>query len=119
MMAFIKNYSLQNIKNKLLILYILNVTDIISTLLLLNTGFYMEANTLMSKAIQSRIISFVLKIMLPAILFTLIYFRIQKATNLQLKQSNLLINGAIIFYTLINASHLVWFAILPIFALLL
>jgi hypothetical protein len=51
MIAFIKNYSLDNIKNKLLMLYILNVTDIVFTLLLLSTGFYMEANGLMSNAV--------------------------------------------------------------------
>lgn len=115
MISFIKNYSLQNIKNKLIILYILNVTDILCTLLLLSTNLYMEANTLMTKVVQSPLQSFMLKIFFPAILFIFIYYRMQKATKSQLKQSNILINGAIIFYALINIFHIVWFAILLIF----
>lgn len=115
LVGFIKNYSLQNIKNKLLILYILNVTDIIFTLFLLSTGLYMEANNLMSNAVQSPIISFILKIVLPGILFIFIYFRMKKATTNQLKQSNLFINGAIILYTFINISHLICFLILLIY----
>lgn len=116
MIAFIRNYSLKSIKNKLLLLYILNVTDIIFTLLLLSTGFYIEANTLMGKIIQSPPAGLVLKIVLPAGLFIVVYVRMQKATDQQLKKSNLLINGATILYTLVNISHLIWFARIPILA---
>jgi hypothetical protein len=110
MIAFIKNYSLENIKNKLLILYILNVTDIISTLLLVGTGFYMEANTLMIKAVQSPTESIALKVVLPAVLLICIYFRMQKASDQQLKKANFFISGTTAIYALINISHLVWFA---------
>lgn len=89
-MDFIKNYSLHNIRNKLLALYMLNVTDIIFTILLLNTGFYMEANSLVSKLLQSPLLSLISKIVLPAVLFMFIYDRMRKATDRQLKQSNLL-----------------------------
>ena len=112
---FIKNHTLENMKTKLLILYILNATDIIFTLFLLNTGFYMEANTLMSAAVKSYTASFLLKIVLPAVLFIIMFFRMKKATDKQLKQSNFFINSAIILYVFINISHLIWFAILPIF----
>jgi hypothetical protein len=118
MIAFIKNYSLDNIKNKLLMLYILNVTDIVFTLLLLSTGFYMEANGLMSNAVQSPAASIALKVILPAVLFICVYFRMHKATLQQLKKSNFLITGATVLYALINLSHLVWFCILPILMLL-
>lgn len=114
-MDFIKNYSLRNIRNKLLILYILNVTDIIFTILLLSTGFYMEANSLMAKALHHPSIGLISKIVLPAVLFIFIFYRMKKATEKQLKQSNFLIIGAIILYTLINMSHLLWFGILPLF----
>lgn len=118
MMYFIKNYSLQNIKNKLIILYILNVTDILSTLFLLSTNLYMEANTLMVRTVQNPFLSIISKIIFPAILFIFIYYRIKKATDKQLKQSNFIINCAIIFYALINISHIVWFAMLLIFVLI-
>ncbi|AKL96004.1 hypothetical protein CACET_c25590 [Clostridium aceticum] len=113
-MTFIKNCSLESIKSKLLILYLLNVTDIIFTLLLLRTGLYIEINAFMASVVESPIASLLLKIILPAVLLIMIYFRIQKATAEQLKKSNLLISGAIAVYALINLSHLLWFAILPV-----
>lgn len=69
----------------------------------------------MSKAVQSPIISLTLKVVLPALFLKLLYYRMHKATDQQLKKSNLLINGAAALYALINLSHLVWFAMLPIF----
>lgn len=74
MITFIKNYSLKNIKIKFLALYILNVTDIVFTILLLNTGFYVEANIFMLEVVKSPTISFLLKILAPAVLFVFIYF---------------------------------------------
>jgi len=106
---------LRNIKNKLGVLYILNVTDIIFTLLLLSTGFYMESNPFMVKAVESIPLSFLLKVVLPAIMLIFIYFRMRNATEQQLKKSNVLINGVVIMYALINISHIVWFALIPVF----
>lgn len=113
MIDFMKNYSLENIRNKLLILYVLNVADIIFTILLLNTGFYIEANIFMSKALENPFIGLMLKVILPALLFVFIYFRIQKATAHQLRKSNFFINGAIAFYTFLNMTHIIWVSILP------
>lgn len=112
MITFIKNYSLDNIKYKLLILYILNVTDIIFTLLLLNTGLYIEANTLMTGAVQNPMAGFTLKVVLPAAMLFYLYIRMQKANNTQLKISNVIINIAAFLYALINTSHLIWFILL-------
>jgi len=114
MINFARNYSLKNIKNKLIVLYILNVTDIIFTLLLLSTSFYMEANIFMVKVVQSIPSSFLLKVVLPAIMITFIYFRIRSATEQQLNKSNILINSVVIIYALINVSHLIWFALIPV-----
>ena len=116
MMQFIKNHSLESIKNKFILLYILNVTDFIFTILLLSTGFYMEANTLMARVLESPAASFALKLVLPAVLFMFVHYRMRKATSQQLKQSNFLINGATLLYVLINISHLVWIVMLPVFA---
>jgi heme/copper-type cytochrome/quinol oxidase subunit 4 len=77
----------------------------------------MEANTLMSGAVKSYTASFLLKIVLPAILFIIMFFRMKKATDRQLRHSNFFITGALILYTFINISHLICFAILPIFIL--
>ena len=108
-MFFIKTYTFENIKYKLLLLYLLNVTDILFTHLLLSTGLFMEANFLMVKAVQNISSSFMLKIVLPAVLLLYIYLRMKKASETQLKQSNLILNIITGVYIIINISHLVWF----------
>ncbi len=115
MLAFIKDYSLDNLKNKLFVLYVLNITDIIFTLLLLNTGFYIEANILMISAVQSYAASFCLKVLLPAILLLYVFYRLKSANERQLRNSNIMISGITVVYAFINLSHLVWFSILPLF----
>jgi hypothetical protein len=117
---FIKSYTLENIKSKLLILYLLNVTDIIFTLLLLSTGLFMEANMLMAKAVNSLLSSFMLKIVLPAALLFYIYFRMKNASEKQLKQSNILLSIATGVYVVINVFHLIYlllFGLLKIFTI--
>jgi len=114
MIAFIKNYTLLVIKKKLLFLYILNVLDIIFTLALLSTGLYMEINALMAGEVQKPIEIFIIKAVLPAVLLIFIYIRMQKATDKQLKQSNIIINIAVCLYILINISHIIWVSLIPL-----
>ena len=115
MIEFIKDYSLDNIKNKLALLYILNLTDIIFTIILVNTGYYFEANFLMENVIKSYSASFLMKVVLPGILLLYIYLRMQSATEYQLKISNILISFATGLYATINAFHILWFILLPVF----
>lgn len=112
MINFTRNYSLDHIRNKLILLYILNVTDIIFTFLLLSTGLFIEANVFMVQAVESVPMSLMLKIILPAVLLIYIHFRMQGATESQLKKSNIFINGAVAFYGLINLSHVFWSIVL-------
>jgi len=115
MITFIKSYNFITIKKKLILLYILNVTDLIFTLLLLNTGLFMEMNLLMSKTVQNYGASFVLKVILPAVILFYLYLRIQKASQTQLKKANVIINIAVIIYALVNVSHFVWLLLTPLF----
>lgn len=117
LITFIKTYTLENIKRKLLILYLLNVTDICFTLLLLSTGLFMEANLLMERAVQSLSTSFILKIVLPATLLFYLYIRMKNASEKQLKQSNIVINIATAVYTIINIFHLIWFLLFGFFVI--
>lgn len=78
----------------------------------------MEANPFMIKAVQNLSISFILKIVLPAILLLYLSLRIKKATDYQLKISNIIINIATTAYALINVSHLIWFSLLDILLVL-
>ena len=107
MISFISKHTLENIKYKFLILYILNVTDMLFTIFLLSTGLFIEINYLMAKALQSLPSSFMLKIILPAALLLCLYIRMKKADETQLKQSNIIINVVITAYLIINFWHLV------------
>lgn len=117
-MEFIKDYSLDNIKSKLAILYILNLTDIVFTIILVNTGYYFEANFLMTNIVQDYTASFLIKVLLPATLLLYIFFRMQKANDYQLRVSNVLISLAIGLYATINVFHILWFVLLPVFMLI-
>lgn len=118
MVAFMKSYNLVSIKKKFIILYLLNVTDIILTVLLLRTGYFAEANVLMAKAVQDPIASFLLKILLPAILLFYLYLRIRKADDNNLRTSNIAVNISLVIYGLVNLSHLIWIALLPVFTMM-
>lgn len=113
MISFIKNYELMMIRKKLIILYLLNVTDIIFTLALLRTGFFSEVNIFMVNAVESPMFSMLLKIVLPAILLYYLYKRICSSDDAGLRDTNIGINVSLAIYTLVNLSHLLWVSILP------
>jgi hypothetical protein len=102
-------------KKKFILLYLLNVTDIIFTLLLLQTGLFAEVNILMIKAVQSPIASIILKIIIPAILLYYLYLSVKSSDEENLKASNIAVNISLTIYALVNLSHLVWVALLPFF----
>jgi len=89
--------------------------DIIFTLLLLQTGYFQEVNFLMVKAVQSPTISVVIKVILPALLLYYMYRQIKDADASQLKVSNIAVNISLTIYTIVNITHLVWVALLPVF----
>ena len=112
MTAFIKDYSVEVIKKKFILLYILNVTDIIFTILLLQTGYFQEVNIFMAKAVNSPVASLLLKIILPAALLNYLYRQIKDSDSSQLKASNIAVNISLTIYSLVNISHLVWSVLL-------
>ncbi len=115
MIAFIKNYELGSIRKKMIILYVLNLTDIVFTLLLLETGFFTEVNILMVNAVKNPVVGILLKTILPAILLFYLYKRICSIDTSLLKAANIGINISLVLYTLVNLSHLVWVSMLPMF----
>lgn len=112
MFNFLKNYNLPMIKQKLLIIYLLNVSDIFFTLILVNSGYFYEGNTLMALILNTPILAVICKLLIPAILIILIYNRMKKATLNQLMYSNKIIIACILFYSFINLLHLIWLVIL-------
>lgn len=105
----LKAKDLISIKQKLSLLYILNVTDIIFTLFLVNTGMFLEANVVMISLVNNRqILCLLIKIIIPLILVFVVYVRMKKANEKQLYQSNIIIIAGLALYVFINISHVVW-----------
>ena len=106
MISFLK--SADNIKAKLISIYALNVTDILLTLALQSTGAFREGNPLMALLTGSAAFALIVKLVLPAVLVALLYFRLRGATTDQLRKANLLICALLALYALVNISHIVW-----------
>jgi hypothetical protein len=115
LITFIKDHNLITIRKKLIILYLLNVTDIIFTLALLQTGLFREMNIFMVNAVQSPLASIVLKIFIPAGLLFFLYKRICLSDGEQLKAANIGLLISMTLYALVNLSHLIWVSLLPMF----
>jgi hypothetical protein len=103
---------LDMLKKKMIMLYILNVIDIIFTLLLVKTGMFKEANFIMAPFINNnQVVSLFIKVILPVFLLLVIASRLGKASDRQLYQSNILITICLVIYFLIDISHIVWSAL--------
>lgn len=113
MISFIKAYNLINIRKKLILLYLLNVSDLIFTLALLRTGFFREVNIFMINAVKNPFLSIILKVVFPAGLLYMLYKKICISDASQLKAANIGLLISLTLYSLVNLSHLVWVALLP------
>ena len=109
MINFIKQYQLPNLRLKLILLYLLNISDIILTLLLLETGIIMEANPIMSEVMESNLFTFIIKGVLPAILFIYLYVTLKTASIEMIRLTNYCLLSLLGFYLSINCLHLIWF----------
>lgn len=99
---------LLNIKMKFIALIILNITDVLATLILINIGFCVEANIFMKNIIQAPLISIAVKTIIPAVLLYFLYHRLKLANEKQIRIAAVIINAGLGLYILINISHLVW-----------
>lgn len=101
-----KRYDLQIVKYKFALIYGLNVTDILFTLVLLGTGEFFEGNILMEPIVANATASIALKVLLPIVLIYFLLRRMRGATESQLKTSNIFINVCLALYVIINLSHI-------------
>lgn len=115
MITFIKDHKLVTIRKKIIILYLLNVTDIIFTLSLLKTGLFREINIFMANAVESLLMSVILKVVFPAGLLYYLYRTICLSDRDQLRMANVGLLISLTIYSLVNISHIVWLALLPVF----
>jgi len=113
LISFIKTYNIINIRKKLILLYILNVSDILFTLALLRTGLFQEINIFMVSVVESPLISIILKIILPAGTLYYLYKRIRLTDAKQLRAANIGLLISLTLYSLVNLSHILWVLLLP------
>ena len=106
MIALIK--SAENLTAKLIAVCALNVTDILLTLALQNTGAFSEANPVMALLIHSTAGALMVKLIVPVGLTALLVIRLRHATFRQRKTANVLICVLLAFYALVNLSHIIW-----------
>ncbi|MFL0268532.1 DUF5658 family protein [Candidatus Clostridium radicumherbarum] len=99
---------LYGIKMKFIALTILNITDVLATLILINIGFCVEVNIFMQNIIQAPLISIAVKTFIPAVLLYFLYHRLKLASEKQIRIAAVIINAGLGLYILINISHVVW-----------
>ena len=104
----LRRHNLQSLRIKFIAIYLLNVADIVFTLILLSTGQFIEANGVMRYMIENEVLSIGIKVVIPLVLFLILNIRIQKATERQLIISNTITNYCLIVYAIINVSHCVF-----------
>lgn len=105
---FIKACTLKSIRIKLWLIYFLNLTDVIFTIFLINTGYFTETNLIMKNVINNSIISISIKGLVPLFLIVILCLRIKKASTRQLYLSNILVMICFLCYTVVNMSHILW-----------
>jgi len=72
--SVLKTGDLGSIRRKLNTLYILNVTDILFTIFLVNTGMFVEANAVMTPLVNNKqLLSVIIKLVIPFVLLVYIY----------------------------------------------
>lgn len=103
---------MEDLKSKMILVYVLNVTDIIFTLILCGTGVFIEANPFAALFVGNTAAAMLAKCVVPAALLVYLYFRLQKATERQRKRANAPIAALLIAYALINISHVTWLSVL-------
>lgn len=112
MISYFKCFSLQYVKSKMVLVYVLNVTDIIFTLILCGAGACVEANPLAALFVGNTAASLAIKSLVPAALLAYLYFRVRKASDSQRKKANASIAALLVAYAFINVSHLTWLSVL-------
>ncbi len=97
---------------KLMFLYLLNVVDWFCTQVLIDTGYFHEANPLMIWIMDYPLVGFSVKCMLPLalIIFIWMFYRIFKLE--QNRFTNIAIYCGVIIYSVVMVVHIINFLLL-------
>ena len=85
MLVLLKRCDLKTIRLKLIAIYILNVLDIIFTLLLVKTGLFLEGNYLMGQIINNGALALIVKVVIVGALLGILYKRIKNSNFAHVK----------------------------------
>ncbi len=95
--------------SRMFIIYILNLTDYLFTLVLISSGLFFEANPLLSYGINGTA-GFLAKCMLPLMLMLFIRLRIFNDPPERMIAVKLLLDVILAYYIVINSFHIFWFS---------
>lgn len=95
------------LNKKLILLYALNISDILFSILLINSKYCLEANPLMVFMFKEPMLAFLFKATVPGLLLILVYVIFKYNPGKQFTFSVGLINFAIISYVIVNVLHVV------------
>lgn len=103
---------LNNLRNKLYIVYALNVIDWMLTVTLLDTGSFFEANPIARTFINSIALGLIIKCIVPFILVFLVNRFMHILEFAQLKKADIMISFGLTVYLAVTLDHIINFIIL-------
>lgn len=111
MIKLLKILSLDTLRDKLTLLYILNALDIVFTFGLLKTGLFQEINGLMINVVDNPWLSIIIKLIIPALLIIYILIRLEELPETNMRLCHMCVNIVLLIYTVITIMHLSYFGL--------
>ncbi len=106
MPPFIQRINSRGLRIRMLLLYALNILDMVVTKFLLQTGKFREMNPVMALALQNDWVTLLLKLLLPAVLMIYLDRRLRLADARHLKLSARVLEVLIAAYCIVSMLHL-------------
>lgn len=97
---------------KLILIYLLNVSDWVCTVALLHTGLFYEANPLAQQFIGSIPLGLLIKCVLPAAAITVVAVLLRYLNAKELSSADNIIAFVLVFYLFISVDHIINFTVL-------
>jgi len=107
----VKEDFLKYLKRVLIVICILNFTDMVLTYIGVTTGHAIEINPFMVKYVNNIYSMIVLKVMVPVTVAAYLYYRQLRSEISKFKIKKKLLNICMYAYILININHLIWIVI--------
>lgn len=99
---------------RLAIIYALNVSDYIFTLILLESGLFTEVNPILSMPINN-FWGFVLKCIVPLVLLLFLRHRFRSVSEKQIKPIRYILDCTVGLYAIINIFHIFWIVMMTFY----